>query len=323
MKTKRLPFSIAVIGDINADLSFRLPTFPREGDDTAVTALRWGSGGGGLNMAVALARLGARSYLVGRVGADLAADVALYVARQSEVDLSFLQADRDVPTGLCGVMVSPSGQRSFLSFRGANVGCDPALIGRSMLSGQALLLVSSYALLDPPQQLAALHAIDIAVGLGIPCALDLCLPAIRLARDLVMATIPKLRLLTLNEDELHTLLPGQGLQQGCDTLIASGAQAVVVKRGAQGCSVADPTTWINIYPSVPVVAIDTNGCGDAFTAGFVWALLHGCDLADCAELANLMGALTATQPGAANAIPTREALDLCLDPRIAAKLADL
>ncbi|NTW01004.1 MAG: carbohydrate kinase family protein [Oscillochloris sp.] len=295
---------IAVIGDINVDLSFALPSFPQEGDDTPATALRWGSGGGGLNVAVALAQLGAHVQLIGRVGADPAANVALRTAQRAGVDLSLLQTDPEIATGLCGVMVTLGGQRSFLSFRGANIHCDTSTIHRSALTKCAMLIVSGYALLEDPQRAAAIHAFELAAAYHIPCVLDLCLPAIRLVRRLIANLMPQLWLLTLNEDELRALLPGQSIQQSLDTLIGTGLRAVAIKRGAQGCSVAYDATRLDMLPPA-VTVVDTNGCGDAFTAGFAWALLCGGDLPDCAALGNVMGALAAARPGAADAVPTR------------------
>lgn len=297
------PPTIVVVGDINADLSFALPAFPREGHDTQVAGLHWGSGGGGLNIAVGLAGLGARARLLGRVGGDPAAEVALGAARRAGVDLSLLQVDPQVPTGLCGVMVSPGGERSFLSFRGANPGLDPAAIDRAALEGCALLLISGYALLDGPQQAATLKAIGVATAAGIPCGVDLCLPAISAARRVIDDIVGQLWLLTLNAGELAALLPGQSVAQALDHLIDAGTRTVAIKRGPLGCIAAQGATRVELLPPV-VSAIDTNACGDAFAAGFAWALLRGSALGDCAALGNLTGALTATCAGAAEAIPT-------------------
>lgn len=297
---------IAVIGDINADISFVLPAFPHEGEDTQIDRLSWGSGGSGLNIAIALAHLGANARMLGRVGSDPAAEVALRAARRARVDLSHLQTDPQVATGLCGVMVSPGGERSFLSFRGANPRYGPEAIDRDTLRGCALLVVSGYALLEDPQRAATMRAIGIATELAIPCALDLCLPAVTTARSqIINELLPQLWLLTMNAAELRALLPGLPVSLALDRLLQAGAGTVAIKRGAQGCSVAQGSTRVAVLP--PAVAVtDTNACGDAFTAGFAWALLHYGSLAECAALGNLMGALTATQPGAADAIPERQ-----------------
>lgn len=304
--------SIAVFGDINVDLSFSIPTLPREGDDIPATALGWNSGGAGLNAAIAFARLGGRVRLIGRIGRDPAAEVALRAARTNQLDCSAVQIDNEIPTGLCGVIVSPNGQRTFLSYRGANVHCAPADLGSDLLAGCALLFIGGHTLLDDPQRASALRLIDLAKAKGIPIALDLCLPAIHRVYRIIEPLLPQIWLLTLNEDELQAMLPGHNIRQGLERLHAYGVCYVGVKRGAQGCSVGRDNAQLDILPPA-VSAVDTNACGDAFAAGFAWALLHGADLRASATLANLLGALTATRAGAAEAIPERAAIVSRLD----------
>jgi ribokinase len=304
--------NIIVVGDINADLNMSLEALPREGDDQLVTGLRWSSGGAGLNSATAFAQVGARVKLVGRVGRDAAAEAALHPARQAGVDLTHLQHDPERATGLCSVLVTPGGQRTLMSYRGANVNCDPAQIGPELLEGCALLSLCGHALLENPQRAAVIRALDLATERGIPVALDLCLPTIREAGELLVDLVPRLWLLTMNEDELHTWLPGLSMAQAIAQLQGYGLQHLAIKRGPQGCRVVDGSQQLDCLPPT-VTAIDTTGCGDAFSAGYAWALLRGTPLLARATLANLIGALTATRRGAAEALPTRAELAAQLD----------
>ena len=93
--------TILVLGDANADLSAALVRFPAEGDDSQITALGWGSGGGATNVAAALALLGEQARLLARVGRDPAAEIALRVARAAGADLAAVQIDAALATGLC------------------------------------------------------------------------------------------------------------------------------------------------------------------------------------------------------------------------------
>src|SRR6476469_4430175 len=140
--------TILILGDANADLSAALPRFPAEGDDSQIAALSWGSGGSAANVGAALALLGAPVRLLARVGRDPAAEIALRVARAAGADLTMVQLDDTLATGLCFAAVSPGGERTFFSYRGANANFefDPDQAGQ--LEGARWLHISGYSLLE-------------------------------------------------------------------------------------------------------------------------------------------------------------------------------
>ncbi len=297
--------TILVVGDANTDLSAALVRFPAEGDDTQISALEWGSGGSAANVAAALGRLGAPACLFARVGTDPAATVALRAARDAGVDLGAIQTDPTIATGLCYAAVSPGGDRTFFSFRGANVALAPA---PAALLGQARWLhVAAHALLEGQQRATTRALIDAALARDLPVSLDLCLPTLRAWRAEVEALLPNLALLFANELELAELCPGLAPDAAADRLVRGGLPLAAIKLGARGCLLAAPGTHQRV-PAFDVAALDTNGCGDAFVAGFLHAHLRGASLDRCATLANALGALTATRYGAAEALPERGAL---------------
>jgi ribokinase len=233
---------------------------------------------------------------------DPAAEIALRAAANAGVDLRQVQRDALLATGLCLAAVSPGGQRTFFSFRGANVALDAApLLAADM--GGVLLHLCAHSLLEEPQRGAALLTADEALRRHTLLSLDLCTPAARNCRDLIFDLLPRLAILFMNEDELALLLPGQPPDEALRALIGRGARLVALKRGARGCIVMTRRGSL-VLDAAQVQASDTNGCGDAFVAGFLWAYLRGATLAGCAALANLVGSLTATRPGAAEALPT-------------------
>lgn len=312
--------TIAVLGDINLDVTLRVPHLPALGDDLPIPGVAWHRGGAGLNTALAFDRLGATVRLIGCVGRDAAAAQVLHLDPSHRLDLRWLQQHPTEPTGVCTVLVTPDGQRTFISARGANLACAPDALAPTVLADCALLFVCAHALLAGPQQATALQTIAWARDAGVPVALDLCLPTIRAAGDLIHALLPQLWLLTLNETELRALRPHQALVTGLDHLKRAGVRTVALKRGGLGCWVVGPRSWLEGAPPT-VQVVDTNGCGDAFSAGLAWALLQGLPEAQAIPLANGLGALTATRPGAADALPSLAELQAYLDPELQAYLA--
>lgn len=293
--------TILVIGDANADLTATVDQFPAEGDDRVVGQLSWGSGGMGVNSATALALLGADVRLLARVGPDAAAATALAVARAAGVDLSAIQHDASTPTGLCYVAVSPGGERTFFSYRGANALLDEES-GLAALPGARWVHVSAYALIDGPQRATSLALIEAAGAAGVPISLDLCLPYLREHPGEVRQLLARLAILFANEHEIALL--GGAEPNALAQLVAHGQAVVVVKRGAQGCIVATSDSQYTSAAFV-VAAVDTNGCGDAFVAAFLQSHRAGRSLTECARYGNAAGALNATRYGSATGLPTQ------------------
>lgn len=307
----RTAVNVCVLGDINADVTTDLAAFPSEGDDSEITHMAWCSGGAGANAATALASLGAHVHLLGRVGIDPAANIALQAAHSAGVQFHLVQRSPSEATGVCIAAISPGGQRTFLSFRGANVHLDGSLWSAATFNGVHALHICAHSLLQGAQQQAALRAIELAHAANVVVSLDLCLPTIRRQRALINELLPYVTLLCMNEDELHLLQPGRQTDTALAQLVNDGASLVVLKRSGAGCTAITASERLDLS-AIDVDVCDTNGCGDAFVAGFLWAYLQGEPLLGCAALGNLLGGVTATHVGAANVSPMRDVVDTTL-----------
>ena len=94
--------------------------------------------------------------------------------------------------------------------------------------------------------------------------------------------------------------------QTCALPICCLLSHCVVTLGERGVFAASAQGEQVYVPGVEVKVVDTVGSGDAFTAGFVHALLRGEPLADCCRLGNALGALVAGQSGATQPISPEE-----------------
>lgn len=319
MKPPPAAICAIVLGDINVDLGFAIDSFPQEGDDAQATRWVMGSGGGGLNAAVALTALGARSRLVGCVGDDPLAIAALSTARARGVDLSAVRLDPSSTTGTCVVVTTPSAERTLFSYRGANTRIEPGQIHALSWDGCDLVLVSGYALLAPPASDACHALIHLALEHTVPIALDLGLAVVRACRSSLEALLPSIGMLILNEAELSSLAQGPDLERNLAWLFARGTRAVAVKRGARGCTMASGAQRVDC-PPVVVEVVDSTACGDAFAAGCALGWACGLGLDACGRTGNLLGSRTATRAGAAESLPSLDEIAPMLDPEVACSL---
>ena len=300
------PRPLLVAGDAFADLSARVPRFPSEGGDAHARRVLWSSGGSAANVAAAYASLGSPARLLARVGDDPAAAIALRAARTAGVDLSLVQCDPGEPTGLCFVVVSDGGERTFFSARGANARLSPPDDLPGLLAAASGLHLSGYALVGGASRGTALALLAAARQHRLRLSVDLCLPLVEALREETLALLPGLDVVFGNESEV-ALLAGSAGGSAAQELVTRGVSVAVEKTGERGCVVASSDGAVEV-PAFPVAAVDTTGCGDAFVAGFLHALSRGAALPACGALGNALGALAATAPGSGDALPGPEAV---------------
>jgi ribokinase len=256
--------TIVVVGDLMADVVARHAAPLAHGSDTEATTRLCGGGAGG-NVAAWLLHAGTDVALVGRVGDDALAAVALEGLEGVAGHVERAPGER---TGTCVVLVGPDGERTMLPDAGANTG-----LTLDELPAGDVLYLSGYTLLRSGSRAAARRALQRARERGLPIALDLASAAPLAREPQFIAWAGDVDLLFANEEELAVLG-------------APAAGELVVKRGARGASWTDGTRTVEV-PAAAAEARDTTGAGDAFAAGFlsVWpgppeaALSRGAQLA--------------------------------------------
>ncbi len=128
------------------------------------------------------------------------------------------------------------------------------------------------------------------------------------SRELVISSLHCADILKLNEKEANELnsllgLDQKGLAGICRKLIhdyqLQYSVVTLEERGSLAVSAAGEVVYT---PGFEVSLNDPLGAGDAFSAGFVDALLRGRPLQEASETGNLYGAVVATQKGATQEI---------------------
>src|SRR5450631_3792039 len=110
---------VFVAGSINMDVVATADRHPRVGETVAGKAVLYFPGGKGANQAVAAARLGAPSTLIGRIGNDAFGNqLKVFLAAQG-VDLTFVRQTEDAHTGTAVITVA-GGNNTIVVIPGAN-----------------------------------------------------------------------------------------------------------------------------------------------------------------------------------------------------------
>jgi fructokinase len=122
-------------------------------------------------------------------------------------------------------------------------------------------------------------------------------------KEWIIASLKLARIVKLNNDEVRVLTTLLGAPYLAETSFATwlrqtfGLDVVCITRGSRG-AVAVTAEEICDVPGLAVTVADTVGAGDAFTAGLIWSRLHSQSLIAGLSLANRIGALVASRPGA-------------------------
>ncbi|MEU3193529.1 ribokinase [Streptomyces sp. NPDC006992] len=333
-------YDLLVVGSANADLVIGLERRPGPGETVLGSDMVIHPGGKGANQAAAAARLGARTTLLARVGADAYGRMLAEAQRAAGADPAGLlmgAADapgtvdssgtggaaegEDAPTGVALITVDAAGDNSIVVSPGANARLTPDDVAAARDLFEAAAVVSLQ--LEIPLETVAAAARSAAEH-GARVVLNPSPPA-RLPQDVLALCDP----LVLNEHEARLLLadgqspdsapglsPGSDPEEWAGALLALGPRSVVVTLGAEGALVAGPgvgsaagsegadgTGTVRVT-SPRVRAVDTTGAGDAFTGALGWRLGRGDGLVEAVRYAVRVGALAVTRPGAQESYPS-------------------
>lgn len=95
-----------------------------------------------------------------------------------------------------------------------------------------------------------------------------------------------------NDDQIRAVTGTDDLRHAAELIRAYGVETVVITRGGEGSLILNGMMAAEI-PAFAVPVVDTTGCGDAYSAGFIIALCHGWDLLSAARLGTAASALVA------------------------------
>ncbi len=301
--------TVFVLGSINLDAVARVDDLPRPGETVAGTSLELFLGGKGANQAVAAARMGVATRLMGAVGGDdsglsLKAKLAGYGVQVADV-----MELEGVPTGQAHVWVANNAENMIVVTAGANAMVTAQQVAATAIEGQRVLLCQ---LETPPVAIEALFRLGAAKG-----ALRVLNAAPALPQG--AALFPLTDILIVNQTELASYakldrepMRLEEVSVAARKLMSRPDQTIIVTLGSAGVAAVRRDEAF-LVEGKKVKAVDTVGAGDCFCGSLCAALASGMDLREAVELANAAAALSVQKAGAAPSMPSRREVEAFLE----------
>lgn len=289
---------VLVAGAINTDLVGQMERAPEAGETITGTGFAVFGGGKAANQAVALARSGTATSLVGAVGDDQFGRDRLADLQADGVDTSAVAVIEGQASGVALILVETGGENRIAYIPGAtnHIGLETTLVACERVR-PALVLVPNevpFAVLD-----ALLSA---AQAEGVPTILNAAPDPAN-----VLTLLDKVSVLIVNEHEAVVILgqPVASHAEAARLLAERHALTAIVTAGADGAYACEGGEVVHV-PGVRVEAVDTTGAGDTFCGTFAGELARGASLADALAYGVQAASISVTRPGAQAAIPRRE-----------------
>ena len=279
-------------------------------------------GGAPANFLAALAKYGAKTALLGKVGNDTFGRLLRETLQKAGIETRGMIAAPDVFTTLAFVTLDARGEREFAFARkpGADTCLSFSEIDRSLIDEASVFHFGTLSLTDEPSRSATRQAVDYARSKGKLVTYD---PNLRLplwksaaeAKEQLLWGLGQADVVKISEEEVHFLF-GFGAKDGAAYICENfPVKLVFVTCGADGCYFrnARAAGWEAALPGLQVV--DTTGAGDIFGGSAVWKLLQcaaapealdEAALRNIVSFANAAAGLSTTRPGGISSIPEYE-----------------
>lgn len=252
-------------------------------------------GGNGGISAYGLAKLGVSTALCSSIGQDDTGDWLIDKLQEQRIDLSGLTRHPELATSSSTILLDSAENQAVFHHKGATEALELLPAHRQLCSQAEVLLASSYPLFPRMRAGGFRAALRIGHENGGITALDIG-PAIDkpVTIDEISSLFPSLDYLIANVHELMSCTGHPDWQSAAADLLERGCRNVLIKRGAEGCSLRSPRNSLDL-PAFSVAAQLSVGAGDLFNAGFLYSTWQGRSELEAMRFGSALAALTIGQ----------------------------
>lgn len=296
-------FDVVCVGNALVDITVNVPdsfvlgvglrkgTMTLAGDITQKFALssikdiesHLSTGGSASNVALNVACLGGKSSFIGKVGSDVHGSFFESTLSERGV-VPKLAKSIDLATGSAIALITPDAERTFSTHLGASATLSSVDV--SSVPKSKFFHVEAYLLEDPFLRKLVFSLVDKAKSQGAKISFDLSDPSlIERIKPVILEFLNSVDVVFANEAEAKEFTGESDIAAA--RALSNLCEIAVVKLGEQGSVIVSGNEQIAIKPEV-VVPLNTNGAGDAYAAGFLFALSKDLDLQVAGNIASFV-----------------------------------
>ena len=291
---------VFVAGSINMDVVATAGRHPRVGETVAGDAVHYFPGGKGANQAVAAAKLGAPTTLVGRLGADAFGQQLRTFLTAQGVDLALVKDTAGAHTGTAIITIADA-DNTIVVVPGANALLTPADVAVPVLA-KGDIAVSQFEI--PLPTISAFFKRARAAGATTilnPAPAARFGPELLDLVDILILNETELRFLT--NIELHDTDDPARFIEAARSMPTGPNRIICVTLGKRGV-LALIAGEASMIAGRAVKAVDTTGAGDCFVGALAAQLASGTSIRDALTYANAAASICVQRMGAAPSMPT-------------------
>lgn len=280
------------------------------------------AGGAPANVACTIVKMGKQAEFMGKIGADFFGEYLSDILRHYKIKTTLCQYGGN--TTLAFVALDEDGERNFSFNRGSDESYDYTKIDLTKITSKDILhFGSATALLGGKLKESYFKIFEYAKQNGIFISFDPNYRENLISKDILNQYIEECKtfirnsnFIKMSDEEAKIITQEEDLKKSVDTLHKLGAKIVTITLGKDGTILSFKDNY-EIIPSIKINQVDSTGAGDAFVGSMLSLMIEeinsGNDLSfekikEICIFSNKVGAITCTNYGAMNSIPTKKEL---------------
>jgi sugar/nucleoside kinase (ribokinase family) len=284
----------AHIGDVHA---WPVEAIPAGQQLSLIEKIKLSVAGTAAGTAVDLAKLGVSVSTIGKVGNDSIGQFVTASMAGRGIDVTGLTVSPNNQTSSSVLPIRPDGSRPALHVIGANADLTEDDIPWDLVAQAKVLHMGGVFVLPGLDGKPMARVLERVKSLGVTVTMDFLMSPRDDAQEILAPCLPFVDYVMPNIEEAGWLVGTEDRAEIIRWLHGQGAGCSVLTMGGDGVSIAEKGQEEILESAFAVDVIDTTGCGDAFSSGFIAGLLAGEALADAATLGLACGSLVATGLG--------------------------